>query len=350
MMLTWSLLAAEARVRTTFEWGRIQSNSDWILPIAVLILLLLFVRYMYRRDAVELPRPLGWFLTALRTIVFLALFILWLQPQWRTEEQKVIPSRALVLVDTSLSMGLNDADNGSTQATSRLRQVAQALKQSDFLDRLRKTHDVVVGQFDEELHRDRVLTLPRAKDESPPVERPAASSVAKAAPADTATEAPTDWEQILALSGEETRLGQSVRQLLSDHANAPTSAVIVISDGGQNAGPGPDFAAEAAKELGVRIFTVGVGSEHQPPSVRVAAFNPPPRAYPGDPYTISGVVQAWRMPGRTIQVQLLSRPAANGAPDPSARGSGELIDSQQVTLGTDGEEVPVKFEVTTEEI
>ena len=30
--------------RTTFEWGRIQSNADWILPIAVCIAILLFVR------------------------------------------------------------------------------------------------------------------------------------------------------------------------------------------------------------------------------------------------------------------------------------------------------------------
>ena len=29
-------------MRTTFEWGRIQSNADWILPIGVCIAILLF--------------------------------------------------------------------------------------------------------------------------------------------------------------------------------------------------------------------------------------------------------------------------------------------------------------------
>ena len=55
------LWAADA-IRTTFEWGRIQSNADWILPIGVCIAILLFVRYMYRRDSVELRPVWGWLL------------------------------------------------------------------------------------------------------------------------------------------------------------------------------------------------------------------------------------------------------------------------------------------------
>ena len=71
-------LVARRRSRTTFEWGRIQSNADWILPIGVCMAILLFVRYMYRRDAVELPLLVGWLLTALRTAAFLGLLILYL--------------------------------------------------------------------------------------------------------------------------------------------------------------------------------------------------------------------------------------------------------------------------------
>ena len=97
-------------VRTTFEWGRIQSNADWILPVAVCIAILLFVRWLYRRDAREL-RPLwGWLLTALRTAAFLGLLVVFLQPHWRSEREEVRNSRVLLLADTSLSMGLTDAE------------------------------------------------------------------------------------------------------------------------------------------------------------------------------------------------------------------------------------------------
>ena len=36
------LWAAET-IHTTFEWGRIQSNADWILPVVVCVAILLFV-------------------------------------------------------------------------------------------------------------------------------------------------------------------------------------------------------------------------------------------------------------------------------------------------------------------
>ena len=109
-MLTTPLWG-EGALRTTFEWGRIQSNADWILPLAALAAILLFVRAMYRRDAVELKRPWGWILTVLRTAAFLGLLVLYLQPHWRSEREEVRNSRALLLVDTSLSMGLSDSDN-----------------------------------------------------------------------------------------------------------------------------------------------------------------------------------------------------------------------------------------------
>ena len=83
---SWPLpLFAEAgAVRSRFEFGRIQENSDWILPIAAFVVIGLFIQAMYRRDAVELPRVMGWLLSALRTAAFLGLLILYLQPQWRS--------------------------------------------------------------------------------------------------------------------------------------------------------------------------------------------------------------------------------------------------------------------------
>ena len=40
----WAAASPSQTIRTTFEWGRIQSNADWILPIGVCIAVLLFVR------------------------------------------------------------------------------------------------------------------------------------------------------------------------------------------------------------------------------------------------------------------------------------------------------------------
>ncbi len=372
--LGWVLAAAEPVQRTTFEWGRIQSNSDWILPLAVVAILMMLIHWIYRRDAVELPRGLGALLTVCRWLVFIGLLVLWLRPQWRTEQEQVIPSRALLLVDTSMSMGIQDelpagpgGPDGAAQSGSRVEQVRAALEQSPLLDLLRRVHEVQVWQFDEQLHRDRVVSLARlpaaaeSAEDSPGAEEPPASGAASAGnpsqdePGDPAEQSaggeaePTvRWDEVLKLSGQETRLSQALRMLLEQAAGQPISGVILVSDGGQNAGLSPEAAIEIAREREVPVFTIGIGSDRLPPSVRVSAFDPPPRAFPGDPYTVTGVIQAWRVAGEVVPVRLLSRDAKSDAP--ADRGTGRIIDSTQVTLGGDGEEVPVRFEVTADQL
>ncbi len=328
VLTCWLLFGqAEGVVRTTFEWGRIQQNADWILPIGVCVGLMLFVRVMYHRDAVELHPLLGWFLSALRTATFLGLLILYLQPQWRTEQEKVINSKALILVDTSMSMGLADGESTTGGGKSRIQQVATALEQTDLLKQLRKTHDVVVMQFSENLDRDRVHSFGKIEQDSA-----AANEV--------------DWHKSLALCGTTTGLGLALQQLIDEASGSPVSGIIVFTDGGQNAGIAPEVAAELAKRAGLPIFPVGVGSDKLPANVRLSDLAAPTRAYPGDSYTVTGFIQAQELAGQVVEVQLLSRESTAGAA--SEPGTGQIEQRRQVTLGSDGEVLPVKFELTPE--
>ncbi|HEY0980658.1 hypothetical protein [Schlesneria sp.] len=61
-----------------------------------------------------------------------------------------------------------------------------------------------------------------------------------------------DWQT----TGRTTPLGDAFEELARQHASDNVSAVVVVSDFGQNSGTSP---LEAAKKLGVPIFTVGVG-------------------------------------------------------------------------------------------
>lgn len=335
------LLLAEGIARTTFEWGRIQSNGDWVLPIAACVALLLFVRYLYARDAVELHPVMGWLLTALRTGTFLGLLILFLQPHWRTEREEVRNSRVLVLVDTSLSMGLTD---GESDSTSRAQQVATALTETDFLTQLRKVHDVAVFQFSDDLKVDRVVSLGKT-DSSDTAGSYADSAHPNAFPKGEGTEAAPDWAKLLAPTGIETRLGQALRQLIQKERGTPISGVVVLSDGGQNAGVSPDAAVELAQEAKIPIYAVGLGSDRQLTNVAVCDLAVPARAYPGDRYTVTGYVQAQGMAGKVVTVQLLGRSASEAA-DNARHGTGDVLETQQITLGGDGEVLPVKFELT----
>jgi hypothetical protein len=357
------LFAAEGATRETFGWGRIQSNVDWLIPIGVCVVLLVFVRYMYQRDARELSPPVGWLLTALRTAAFLGLLVLYLDPTWRTEREVTRPSRALVMVDTSLSMGITDvASPGGTGTVSRSQQVAADLEKTDLLKELRKTHDVVVFRFDQDLKRvvplDRIKSPTAAGDDAAPDGEGESAGDAEGNPAGEAPETgpgkaaarKTQWNDALRPSGSETRLGQSLRQLVYDERSSPLSGVIIVSDGGQNAGVTPEAAIDLSREAKVPVFAIGIGSDKKPANVRVSDLIAPARAYPGDRFTITAYVQAQEMAKRTVSVELLSRKGGSGPATAGQAGTGQVESSQQVILGTDGEVVPVKFEQAPSEI
>ncbi|HOM18346.1 MAG TPA: hypothetical protein PLQ00_13530, partial [Thermoguttaceae bacterium] len=354
-----SPLWAEAEApRIHFEWARIQSNVDWILPVAACVLFLLYVRLMYQKDSRELPAWLGWVLTLFRSAVFLALLVLYLDPTWRTEREVIHPSRVAVLVDTSLSMGMTDVTlPGTTLSASRAQLAAHGLENTPLLDHLRRTHQVSIWRFDQELKR--LLQLERqtgssevgqAGDETGNPANPGAQeTISPGSDRSGAGQQPPkpSWAELLRPVGNETRLGQCLRQLLVEERAAPLAGVILISDGGHNAGPSPETALPLAEEMKTPIFAIGIGSDKKPVNVRVSDLLAPARAYPGDRLTITAYIQAQQLAKREAVVELLVRPAT--ATSPQDAGGGQLQDSQRIILGADGEIVPVKFEIASPE-
>ena len=325
-LASWPLFAQDV-TETTLELGRIQENADWILPVAVFVAIGVFVWAVYRRDAVELHPFLAWFLVGLRTAAFLGLLILYLQPQWRAEKEVMHNSRALLLVDTSLSMGLTDdlEPSAAEAGASRVEQVAATLAETDLLRQLRKKHDVFVFRFNESLDRaavvfDKLVPRAPADERGAPAGLPGSGAAAGEVPAasdhpETTTDDPVDWNTFLAPGGMETQLGTALSQLIDDESGSPLSGIIVFTDGGQNAGRPPEEAIELARKAKIPLFPVGVGSNRKPTNVRVSDLVVPARAYPGDDYLVTGYIQAQGMAGKEVEVQLLSRRSGDGAVD-----------------------------------
>ncbi len=146
------------------------------------------------------------------------------------------------------------------------------LKETDFLAQLRKHHDVSVFQFNDDLKTDRAVTLNKhvesaANEARRQIQSPNESKPIRPISRLSRTKRSLDWEKILAPSGTETRLGQALRDLIQKERGSPLSGVVVLSDGGQNAGISPEAAMELAREAKMPIFTVGLGSDKQPKNV-----------------------------------------------------------------------------------
>jgi len=339
-------LLAQTTTRTTFELGRFQAYTErWHYLVLALLCaaIVAFAIWMYRRDSVELRPGVSWLLLALRIFALGGLLAFYLHLEKRTERKVVHNSRVLVLVDTSLSMGLHDTTASAVPATpNRLDQVVSVLTEGELLHKLREKHDVTIGRFDSDLSR--IASFGKLEVQASPDTKSVAPAAA-ATDAKTITDPKGDWAAALLPQGSETRLGQSLRQLINDERSTPLAGVIVFSDGGQNSGIDPSTAIAVARDAKVPIFTVGIGSDKRPANVRVSDLVAPARAYPGDSFNITGYLQSEGLADRAVSVELSSR--ATG--EAGKVDEGKVEGSQRITLGGRGEVVPIKFDITPAE-
>ncbi len=125
---------------------RIHTNTDWILPLSILALLIWIVWRIYRRDSVELRTFWRLSLPILRTCTLLVLLWIYLQPVWITEKERKVNSRFLVFCDTSLSMTL--PENTESESVSRVETLMDIWEKTPFLQRLNERHDIIFLALD----------------------------------------------------------------------------------------------------------------------------------------------------------------------------------------------------------
>jgi hypothetical protein len=340
-----------AEMRTTFQWGRIHGPEDWLLPGGAAALVAAYVWRMYRRDGAELRPWLTWLLLGLRTVVWAGLFLIWLQPQWRNEEDIVTPSRVVVLVDTSLSMAENvgeETAEAQSKSDSSIRPGSRSAAALQFLEspvlaEIRKTHEIHVAGFDAgELRR--VTTMEREEVRNAEF---GMRNAEKKASGSSALRIPNS-ELVAALvpRGGETRLGEALNQALYDHRGAPLSGIVLLTDGGQNTGIEPldALAAATADRIVVPpLFPVGLGSTSAPKNVRIQDVVAPSRTYPSDQFTVTGFVQAQGLAGRTVTVEMNWRTARPGGDDGGSTMPSLDRQTKNVVLPEDGKPVAVEF-------
>ena len=102
----------------------------------------------------------------LRTVAYFGILFFFLNLEKLTEQTLTKNSRALVLIDTSQSMGLRDGQSPENPTNaSRLNLVADELAQGTLIKDLRENHDVVVYRFDEESKPTEISTFPKLPSE-----------------------------------------------------------------------------------------------------------------------------------------------------------------------------------------
>ncbi len=223
--------STEESEHVVYEISRLRSFDDERLPaaliIAAAIALVAVVWQFYRRDAVELGRGTRLGVILLRCLALAGLIVFFLGIERRTTREVVHNSQVAVLVDVSQSMGLSENENAADTGASRIQYVVDALAKSPLISDLRKTHDVNIARFDQEVEP--VVSLPKIKesqesevtvDSAHPTTRPSTSDQ-------------VNWSTELQARGPQTRLGQALADELRLYHDAPLAGIVVISDGAQ---------------------------------------------------------------------------------------------------------------------
>jgi len=321
--LPFVLLAADpAGSMTAREWDWPESPLGWLLLIVGTAAVVAWVVWMYRRDTVEIARPWRVWLTALRLAVLATLFVIALNPQDRTQRTAFRPSRVAMLVDTSLSMrhpaeGATDS-TAPADGTSRSESIRKLLAATPLLEQLRRDHEVSLFTFDSTLagpHR--VYPLQTG---TPDPKAPAAE---------------VDWTSILQPRGTETRLGEALSELIRQTAGRTLSGIVVVTDGGNNAGVDVATAHDRAVAAKTRLVTIGVGGTEQPLNLQVADIQSPTDVQLGDKFEVTAFLQGQGLAGREVTATLWSKP----------EDGDELLQvgEQSLTVPADGVPAEVKF-------
>jgi hypothetical protein len=343
------LLAVTESVEHRITSGLLEGFTEWWqMPalVGVVAGLVAFAAWMIRRDAAELPRGVAVLLAMLRIGAVGALVAAYLDLERRTEHELVSPSRVAVLIDSSASMTLSDEEiesGNARNAASRADEALAILSSGGLLDALTARHEVSLWRFDADAEPLAVRPLGGGGDreDTAPESDEAAASAEK-----TAAQRGENgsWREQVAPRGFETRLGEALARVASEEPTGVLSGVIILSDGGTNAGVDPVAAAMTLEQAGVPVFPIGIGSERLPTNVRVADLIAPARVFPGDRFAVTGYLQPQGLAGQTVRIEL-AEVAADEAVAAEGGPRGRLIDTTEVRLGADGEMVAARFDV-----
>ena len=314
----------------------VDSFTDWWqMPILVLgvTAVLSLVLWIYHHDAAGVPRWQGVPLAVLR-VGFIGILLVALLDLQRTAEHELrFPSRVAVLVDSSASMTLAANNPSSTSpsstdaAESRATIARKLLADAGLVDSLRDQHEVAVWQFSNGLEP--VTVFPLAASESDPA----------------ATNSPSnDWQNSLLAQGSETQLGEALLQTLRREQGDSLAGILLLTDGGNNAGVDPLRAAAACADAGVAVHPIGLGSEYLPSNVRVADLLIPARVFPGDRFSVTGYLQSQGLEGQTARVELILTDETSSSSD-SKDVNGTILDTTEVRLAGDGDLLAVRFDL-----
>jgi uncharacterized membrane protein len=275
----------------------------WLLALCIIAAGLLLYWHIRRNHGLLTgARPVAiWLLET--GLVALILFLLWhpaLSVATLRPQQNVIA----VLVDDSHSMTINDSSG------TRLSR-EQAVLNSGLLKTLGDRFQVRLYKFGTEPER---------------IQK--AEGVTGSAPA--------------------TRIGDTLERVLAESSSLPLGAVVLMTDGADNAGGIDQQTVAAIRRQNIPIHTVGFGREHPERDIEIEDAVLPARALPQSRLTAVVTLQSYGLSGRKTKLIVKEGAKVLASQDVTLKGDGSLqTESVVFNVGTAG---PKSLEIVADAV
>ena len=252
---------------------------------------------LYHRLGPRLPERSRWLLAALRSIAFLMLVLIFLQPVLILHS--VIPQKSFVAVayDLSRSMEIHDGPEGQ----SRLDTVKDLLRpeRNPTLDELNKKFKVRYFRFSGEANR--------------------VSSF-----------------QDVPHHGGFTDLERSLSQIAADMGAAPVSAIILLTDGADNHSRNLSATAAQLRARNIPVYTIGIGTPDISRDAEVVRIDMPRKIIKDTMLEADVSVRSSGYAGHRTKLLIKDRD--------------RVLQSQEITLGSDGEVKTYKLNFSSDTV
>ena len=278
-----------------FQEGDFTLLSPWPLTIAAVAALVLVVPALlsYTLARGRSNRTDRWVLGTLRTALFALLFFVVMQPALVLTS--IVPQRnfVAVLVDDSRSMQIDDRDG-----TSRAEKAVGLLDPAgDLMPALEEGFALRYFRFSSSASR-------------------------------------MGGIEGLTFNGSRTRLGSALTQARDELQGVPLSAIVVVSDGGDNTEEVIGDALLPLRAAAVPVFTVGLGDEEMEADVQASRADVPATALAGNSLVVNMVLDSRGYGGREVPVVV--------------EDMGRIIATEVVTLPRDGQPLVTPVAITLE--
>ncbi|MFZ2642912.1 MAG: vWA domain-containing protein [Verrucomicrobiia bacterium] len=294
------------------------AEGGWwsLATLALVVFLVWHAVREYQREGAVISAGVRRLLMTLRLgALGVALAILF-QPTLVIDRSERLKSTAWLLVDDSLSMGIEDKQEaGGKRQAARIEQVKSLLARHSSLAALAATHQLRLAAF-----------------------------------SDGWRELATNDLAGLKPQGAATSLANGLRQTLENSRGQPVAAMVLVSDGQATDGE-TMAAAQFVAQRGVPVFTLGVGNPKAPRNIEVASLTANPVLFKDDEAVFTVRVLARELAGTTAKVTLRENPNTpilQHSDTPSV--AGRVVVEQPIKLPANNQPLDVTLRVQPQQL